>query len=180
MNDPPQSRLPSQLQASHPTFYWGISLAALVLFLDQLSKWWIVSFVMQPVRVIPVTPFFNLVMGWNKGISFGLFHGDSIFNIWGLPAIALIITAFLLVWLWRSKGCVISIAISFIIGGALGNVIDRIRFGAVADFLDIYVLGYHWPAFNLADAGITLGAVLLIYDSLFGEGEIHNNRGSSK
>jgi len=135
---------------------------------------------MQPVRVIPVTPFFNLVMGWNKGISFGLFHGDSIFNIWGLPAIALIITAFLLVWLWRSKGCVISIAISFIIGGALGNVIDRIRFGAVADFLDIYVLGYHWPAFNLADAGITLGAVLLIYDSLFGEGEIHNNRGSSK
>ena len=172
-----ESSLQVKFQSPHRTFFWGISLAALVLFLDQMSKWWIVSTVMQPPKVIPVTSFFNLVLGWNWGISFGLFHGDSIFNIWGLPAIALIITAFLLVWLWRSSGCVISVAIGSIIGGALGNVIDRIRFGAVADFLDIHVLGYHWPAFNLADAGITLGAMLLIYDSLFGVGEIHNNKG---
>jgi len=71
----------------------------------------------------------------------------------------------------------ISIAIGSIIGGALGNVVDRLRFGAVADFLDFHVFGYHWPAFNLADMGITLGAVLLIYDSLFGGEEINNNKG---
>jgi len=171
--------LESQSQASRRTFYGGISLATLVLFLDQLSKWWIVSIVMQPPQVIPMTSFFNLVLGWNKGISFGFFHGDSIFNTWGLPAIALIITVCLLIWLWRSSGCLISIAIGAIIGGALGNVIDRIRFGAVADFLDFHVLGYHWPAFNLADTGIMIGAMLLFYDSLFGEGEINNNRDHS-
>lgn len=164
-------RIPNQ------SFYWGLGLASVVLFLDQLSKWWIVNIVMQPPQVIPVTSFFNLVMGWNKGISFGLFHGDSAFNTWGLPAIALLITAVLLVWMWRAQGMMISIAIGSIIGGALGNVVDRIRFGAVADFLDFHGFGFHWPAFNLADAGITIGAVLLIYDSLFAGGEIHNNKG---
>ncbi|MEL0106874.1 MAG: signal peptidase II [Rhodospirillaceae bacterium] len=166
-----------KISLPHRTFYWGLGLASLVLILDQLSKWWIVSVVMQPPKIIPLTSFFNLVLGWNRGISFGLFHGDSAFNAWGLPAIALVITAFLLVWLWRSSGMMISIAIGSIIGGALGNVVDRLRFGAVADFLDFHVFGYHWPAFNLADMGITLGAVLLIYDSLFGGEEINNNKG---
>ncbi|MGA0395026.1 MAG: signal peptidase II [Rhodospirillales bacterium] len=167
----------TKISLPHRTFYWGLGLASLVLILDQLSKWWIVSVVMQPPKIIPLTSFFNLVLGWNRGISFGLFHGDSAFNAWGLPAIALVITAFLLVWLWRSSGMMISIAIGSIIGGALGNVVDRLRFGAVADFLDFHVFGYHWPAFNLADMGITLGAVLLIYDSLFGGEEINNNKG---
>ncbi len=167
----------TKISLPHRMFYWGLGLASLVLILDQLSKWWIVSVVMQPPKIIPLTSFFNLVLGWNRGISFGLFHGDSAFNAWGLPAIALVITAFLLVWLWRSSGMMISIAIGSIIGGALGNVVDRLRFGAVADFLDFHVFGYHWPAFNLADMGITLGAVLLIYDSLFGGEEINNNKG---
>ncbi len=158
--------------STHPMFYGGLGIAALVLVLDQLTKWWVVSIIMQPPRNIPVTPFFNLVMGWNRGISFGLFHGDSAFNVWGLPAIALIIVIFLLVWMWRATGTLISVAIGLIVGGALGNVIDRIRFGAVADFLDFYALGYHWPAFNLADTGITIGAALLIYDSLFSKEEV--------
>jgi len=170
MND---SLKPALLQPSHRMFYGGLGIATVVLFLDQLTKWWVVSIVMQPPRVIPVTPFFNLVLGWNRGISFGLFHGDSAFNVWGLPAIALIIVIILLVWMWRATGPLVSVALGLIVGGALGNVIDRIRFGAVADFLDFYALGYHWPAFNLADTGIVLGAVMLIYDSLFSREEIH-------
>ncbi|MEX2450496.1 MAG: signal peptidase II [Rhodospirillales bacterium] len=158
-------------------FAGGLGVAAVVLALDQLSKWWIVAEVMQPPRVIPVTPFFNLVLGWNRGISFGLFHGDSAFNVWGLPALALAIVAVLLVWLWRSGGVLVPLAIGLIVGGALGNVIDRIRHGAVADFLDFHVAGYHWPAFNVADTGITVGAVLLIFDSLFGGRERPNNTG---
>ena len=167
----------SKLQSPRRIFVCGLSIAALVLVLDQLSKWWVVGTVMQPPRIIPVTPFFNLVLGWNRGISFGLFHGDSAFNVWGLPAIALIIVAFLLVWLWRSTDALLSVAIGLIVGGALGNVIDRIRYGAVADFLDFHALGYHWPAFNLADTGIAIGAALLIYDSLFGGDKILTKNG---
>ncbi|MEQ8194073.1 MAG: signal peptidase II [Rhodospirillales bacterium] len=158
------------------TFIGGLAVASVVTVLDQLSKWWIVAKVMQPPQIIPVTPFFNLVMGWNRGISFGLFHGDSAFNDWGLPALALVIVAVLLVWLWRSGGVLVPLAIGLIVGGALGNVIDRLRHGAVADFLDFHVAGYHWPAFNVADTGITVGAVLLIFDSLFGGRETPNNK----
>lgn len=164
-------------RSSGVTFAGGLGVAAVVLVLDQLSKWWIVAEVMRPPRVIPVTPFFNLVLGWNRGISFGLFHGDSAFNVWGLPALALAIVAVLLVWLWRAGGVLVPLAVGLIVGGALGNVIDRIRHGAVADFLDFHVAGYHWPAFNLADTGITVGAVLLIFDSLFGGRERPNNTG---
>ena len=149
------------------SFSLGLILAFCVLALDQVSKWWIVTEVMNPPRFIPVFPSFNLVMGWNRGISFGIFDSNSPPNQWLLIALALVVVAVLLVWLKRDDSRLVSAALGMIVGGALGNVIDRIHYGAVADFLDFYIGDFHWPAFNVADTGITIGAVILVLETLF-------------
>lgn len=153
----------------------GVVLATLVLALDQLSKWVIVSRVMQPPRVIEVTPFFNLVMGWNRGISFGLFNSGVDWGAWVLTGVALGISGVLAVWMSRTKRVRLVVALAFVIGGAIGNAVDRVRFGAVADFLDVHFAGYHWPAFNVADSAITLGAIILVLDALFAPKETPTN-----
>ena len=145
----------------------GLLVALAIIVVDQLTKWWIVYDVMVSPRVIPVFPSFNLVMGWNRGVSFGLFDSDSPMHQWLLIGLAMVVVVVLLFWLRRAKTRRIAYALGLIIGGALGNIIDRINFGAVADFLDVYIGDYHWPAFNVADAGITVGAVILVLDSLF-------------
>jgi signal peptidase II len=149
----------------------GATLALATLALDQASKWWIITDVMNPPTMITVTPFFNLVLGLNTGVSFGMFGGGADFGRWMLSGLALTIAAALAVWLWRVHKPWLSAALGMIIGGAIGNVIDRIRVGAVVDFLDFHAAGYHWPAFNVADMGITVGATILIIDSFFGEAE---------
>jgi len=147
----------------------GLLLAAAVLALDQLSKWWILAVVMDPPRTIAVAPAFNLVMGWNRGVSFGLFGGDDALSPWILIGVALAIVAVLGRWLWQTEDRLLGAALGPVIGGALGNVVDRVRFGAVFDFLDFHWAGYHWPAFNVADAAITLGAAGLLVHALVGE-----------
>ena len=148
----------------------GLSLAALVILLDQLIKYWITNIVMLPPRIIPVTPFFNLVLGHNRGVSFGFFDGDSPLNQWLLSLVALTITAMLVIWLARIDKPWVAVALGLIIGGAIGNVIDRLVGGGVVDFLDFHWGAHHWPAFNVADTGITMGAATLILDSLFVRG----------
>jgi signal peptidase II len=143
-------------------------LALVVIALDQASKWWVLLDVMTPPRVIPVTGFFNLVLVWNRGVSFGVMNNGGDWNAWILSAIALVIAGSLIWWTRTALGWVQKAALGLIIGGALGNVIDRMIHGAVVDFLDFSISGYHWPAFNVADASITLGAALLIADTLFG------------
>ena len=106
-------------------------------------------------------------MAWNKGVSFGMLNQDSPWNAPLLSVLALVISGFLLNWLRKSEGWWIPLCLGLIIGGALGNVIDRLRFGAVADFLYFHIGEYYWPAFNLADSGISVGATLLIWDALF-------------
>ena len=145
----------------------GLIVSAGVLAADQITKWWILSAVMQPPRVIPVTPFFNLVLGWNRGVSFGIFNSESPIITWVLPLAVIAIIVALGAWLYRADRPRVAAALGLIIGGAIGNLVDRLRFGAVADFLDFYAAGFHWPAFNLADSGITVGAIVLILDSLF-------------
>lgn len=155
----------------------GLILAAAVIVADQLSKWWIVEKVMRPEGVdttpffsphmIEVTPFFNLVMTWNRGVSFGIFNNHGQWNAIALSVLSVVIVAALLVWLKKAGSRLVVLALGSIIGGALGNVIDRSRWGAVADFLDVHAFGHHWPAFNVADSGITIGAILLVLDSLF-------------
>ena len=150
-----------------PEFRKGLGLAALVLLIDQASKWWIVSSVMDPPRVIEVTPFFNLVIAWNQGVSFGMLNSGGWLSQWGLPLGTAAIILGLGVWLYRADRPVTVLGLGLVIGGALGNLIDRIRFGAVVDFLDFHWAAYHWPAFNAADSAITLGAVALVLEALF-------------
>lgn len=149
----------------------GLMTALIVLILDQASKWYMLIAVMQPPRVIPVLPFFNLVSGWNRGVSFGMFASDSPYSGWILSALAIAIVIFLINWLRKSSRWHESVAIGLIIGGALGNVVDRGVHGAVFDFLDVFVGRYHWPAFNIADSGIAVGAVILVLDSVFAKAE---------
>ena len=144
----------------------GGGAAALVVVADQLLKWWMVTAVMSPPRVIPLTPFLNLVLVRNRGVTFGLFGGAPDWVPWFLTAFALLIAAALAIWLRRADSRLLGAALGLVIGGALGNVIDRVRFGAVVDFLDLHYAGYHWPAFNLADSAITVGVLLLVLDSL--------------
>ena len=148
-------------------FALGLGLALAVVAVDQATKWWVVEHVMNPPRVIPVAPFLNLVMGWNRGVSFGLFNWDSAATAWALSVLALVIVAVLLAWMAKEDRATVVAALGLVIGGAIGNVIDRARFGAVADFLDFHAFGFHWPAFNAADTAISLGALALLADALF-------------
>ncbi len=144
----------------------GALIAILTLLFDQLSKWWILNATMVPPRIIPVTSFFDLVLVHNRGASFGIFSDAPGWASVALIAFAIIISIALAIWMWRAQETLLAVALALVIGGAIGNVIDRIRFGAVVDFLDFHVGGWHWPAFNIADSAITIGVVLLILDSL--------------
>lgn len=155
----------------------GVALAAIAL--DQLSKWIILAWVMKPPRVIEVTGFFNLVLTFNTGVSFGILGGAATWKPWLLSLLALAIVAALLVWLRRQPEPLLALAVGLVAGGALGNVIDRVRFGAVVDFLDFYLGEWHWPAFNLADSAITVGVALLVFDGLFRAGRGGRNSDSA-
>lgn len=142
-------------------------MALCVLLVDQWTKLEIVYDVMVPPHVIEVTPFFNIVMAWNRGVSFGMFGWDSQVKLYALTAMAFLAALGLAIWMQRENRLRFALPCGAIIGGAIGNGIDRLHWGAVADFLDFHFAGYHWPAFNVADMGITCGATLLILDSLF-------------
>jgi len=168
---PPNERLAMTAAAAMTSprrFGLALGIALAVVALDQLTKWWILDIVMRPPRLIEVTAFFNLVLVWNRGISFGLFNSGSPWNAVILTAVAIVIVVALLIWLRRVESALLAAAIGLIVGGAIGNVIDRVRFGAVCDFLDVHAFGYHWPAFNVADSAISVGAVVLLYDALAG------------
>jgi signal peptidase II len=157
-------------------FWWGLAIAAAVLVLDQLSKWAITGLVIDPACVMPpvtqpgcavaVLPFFNLTLVYNPGVTFGLGGGLGPLL---LSALAIAIAVGLVVWLRRADSMLLAVAIGGIIGGAIGNVVDRLRFGAVVDFLDVYIPGStlpHWPAFNLADSAIVVGVGLIVIDGV--------------
>ena len=148
----------------------GLAVSAVILVLDLISKWWIVNQVMNPPRAIEITPFFNLVMVWNSGITFGMF-GNTAWGRWAFAGLALAIVGVLVSWLLRADHRSTALALGLVIGGAIGNVIDRVRWGAVADFLDFHVAGWHWPAFNVADSAIVIGVFVLLLEALFSRKE---------
>lgn len=152
-------------------FRQGLILAAAVFVLDQITKWLILDLFANGPRVIEVTGFFNLVLAWNRGISFGMFGASSAVGVWILVSLALVISAVLIRFMMKAETRFAALAFALVIGGAIGNVIDRVRFGAVVDFLDVHAMGYHWPAFNVADSAITIGAAALILESLFSDPE---------
>lgn len=132
------------------------------LGLDQGSK----AFALNTLaleRGIEVLPFLNLVLIQNDGVSFGMLGG--IVPWWGLVLLAVAIVMWLLIWLWRAPDTLTGAALGLVIGGAVGNVLDRVRYQAVPDFLDFHFGTYHWPSFNLADVAIFCGAALLFWVS---------------
>jgi signal peptidase II len=143
----------------------GPALLAAILVLDQVTKAAILRH-LPTSGWVEVTPFMNLVLVWNPGISFGLLGGALAGSPWPLVALTLAIAALLVAWLARERRTLPRLAIWAILAGALGNLIDRVRYGAVVDFLDLHVAGYHWPAFNVADSAIVVGACALVLDGL--------------
>jgi lipoprotein signal peptidase len=149
---------------------YGLVSALVVLLADQASKWWILNGLDLPaIGQVVVLPVLNLTMVWNRGVTFGLLNG---FGPWGhviLAAVALGVVAALAVWLRRAESKLVAIAIGMIAGGAIGNVIDRLRYGAVVDFIHAHVASpwgdLSWYVFNLADAAIVCGVAVLVIDS---------------
>ena len=149
----------------------GFALAGAVIALDQITKWLILDAFLPDPAPVEVLPFFNLVLTWNPGVSFGMFGGLGDLGPWILTGFAVVIAAVMGRWMVKTDGIWTALGLSLLIGGALGNVVDRVRFGAVVDFLDFHVSGYHWPAFNVADSAITVGAAVLIIEALFTKAE---------
>lgn len=143
---------------------FGITIAAIGLLLIQLTQQALFATIAGAKAPLVVTPFFNLVTVWNPGISFGMLQ-DIPNGQWILSAAAMLIVAWLFVWLRKVEHHSTALALGLIIGGAIGNIIDRIRFSAVFDYLDFHAFGYHWPAFNLSDSFIFIGVGLLLFST---------------
>ena len=146
----------------------GLRIAAITLILDQISKWVLLYVVdLRNEGLIEVTPFFNLRSVWNPGVSFGMLPANDEVGRYALIGFALLVVIILVVWLFRTNSRLLGTAIGLVIGGAIGNVVDRVFHGAVYDFLDFHAYGYHFYTFNIADTAISLGVMLLIFESLF-------------
>jgi signal peptidase II len=150
-------------------FRLGLIVCVAIIVADQISKQIMMRILEQHPFGIPVLPMFSLVERWNPGVSFSMLRNVGPYVLSGG---AILVSLALLVWLTRIETALTALGIGCVAGGALGNVIDRFRFGAVFDFLDFYFKSgsgweWHWPAFNLADSGITVGVALLLIDGLF-------------
>jgi signal peptidase II len=142
-------------------------LSALAIVLDQGTKL-IVDNVMQLHESIPLIPYFNLTYVHNTGAAFSFLSEAGGWQRWFFAALAIVISAVLGVWLARLQKheTLLAIALALVLGGAIGNLIDRLAYGYVIDFLDVYYNAWHWPAFNIADSAITLGVVLMLLESV--------------
>lgn len=145
----------------------GALSALLVLVADQASKYWVLNILHLPeLGSIPVLPVLSLTMVWNHGITFGLLNGEGPASSLILAAVALAVVAALAVWLRRAENRLVAVALGAIAGGAVGNVIDRTRYGAVVDFIHAHAWGWSWYVFNVADAAIVCGVAALVLDGL--------------
>jgi signal peptidase II len=153
------------------TWRW-FALAAAIIGADQLTKWLVLAYFENRYPREELTGFFNLVLVFNKGAAFSLFAQAAGWQTPLLAAFALAAAVIVSVLIVRNPGRgLLCLGLALILGGALGNLIDRLRFGHVVDFLDFHALGWHWPAFNVADSAICVGAVILIL-----EGFVHHEK----
>ena len=144
---------------------FGLLLAAITVGLDQFTKALVLAF-LEPYQAVEWAPFLSCVLVFNTGISFGVFAGETALLRWVLIGLALAVSVLLTSWLYKEKRLRVASALGLILGGAIGNVVDRIFRHAVVDFLDLHIGGWHWPAFYLADSAITVGVVLYVFTSL--------------
>ncbi|MGI9462526.1 MAG: signal peptidase II [Aestuariivirgaceae bacterium] len=156
----------THLKAWGPLTKLGLSMAILAFVLDQAHKWWMLGpFDIAAKGRVTITPFFDLVLGWNRGISYGLFPQNSEIGRYVLVAMSLAISVGLWVWLARTVRPLTAAAIGLVIGGALANALDRIIHTAVADFFLFHAFGFSWYIFNIADVAIVIGVGMLLYES---------------
>jgi len=145
----------------------GLAFAVFSLLADQVHKWWMLNvYDMEARGQVTVAPFLDLVMIWNPGISYGLFPQGSLTGRMILIGIAIAAVVGLSIWLSQVHTKIGAAGIGFIIGGAIGNAIDRALYGAVADFFSLHAYGFHWYVFNIADLAIVAGVIGLLYESL--------------
>lgn len=143
-------------------------LSLIVVILDQSSKYWAVSALM-PYQPQAILPMLNMTLAFNSGAAFSFLSGSGDWHRWFFTGFSGVMSMVLAVWIWRlPQGARLQLtAISFILAGALGNLVDRLLLGHVIDFIDVYYTHYHWPAFNIADSAICIGAFLLFVDMGF-------------
>ncbi len=165
MNSPDLTSTDTNTQRKYA--FAGLSLALILFVIDQITKYLVRGYVLDNGGSVEITGFFNLSYVWNEGVSFGMMQSQTHWEIWGLIAIAAAITALFAVILWRADRLITAMGCGTIIGGSIGNIVDRIQFGAVYDFLDFHAYGYHWPSFNVADSCVLIGIAIIAYDSLF-------------
>ncbi|TFG84542.1 MAG: signal peptidase II [Hyphomicrobiales bacterium] len=147
----------------------GLAVAAITVVADQANKAWMIHvYDIGAKGKVTLTPNFDIVLLWNKGVSYGLLPQDSALGRLGLIGFAFAASLALIVWLARITTPLAAVAIGFIIGGAIGNAIDRMAYGAVADFYAFHAFGLEWYVFNIADVAIVAGVIGLLYDSIFG------------
>ena len=146
--------------------YFSLTLAVIILVMDLLTKRWVELNLTYGQQIV-ITEFFNLVLTYNAGAAFSFLSDASGWQRWFLSTIAVLVSVLIVYLLYKNTANrLFCFALSLILGGALGNLWDRIMLGHVVDFLDFHLNGYHWPAFNLADSAIFCGAFLLILDSI--------------
>ncbi|RJF90008.1 signal peptidase II [Oleomonas cavernae] len=149
----------------------GLILLALTLVADRVSKEALIGR-LDGQDAITVTDFFNLVMVWNRGVSFGLFQQGDAAGRYLLTGFAVVVALVLIAWMWRNAARIAVTGLAFVAGGALGNAYDRVVYGAVADFFDFHLFGFHFWAFNIADAAITIGVGFLLLDAFRGGAKV--------
>ncbi len=155
----------------------GLVAAALAAAIDQASKLWLIFVDDLGARgIVTLTPFLDLVLTWNRGISYGLFPQEGPLGQWALLALKAVAAILLWIWLARASSRLTAIALGLIIGGAVGNALDRLAYGAVADFVLFHItteaFDFKWYVFNLADAAIVIGVIGLLYETLVGESAV--------
>jgi signal peptidase II len=144
----------------------GLTVALGVLAADQASKWWLLHVYDLPARgQVRVAPFLDLVMVWNRGISYGLFQQETELGRLALIAFAVLASLALAVWMAHTPSRLSAVSQGLILGGAIGNAIDRALYGAVADFVSLHAFGFYWYVFNIADVAIVAGVFGLLYES---------------
>jgi signal peptidase II len=143
-------------------------VSVLVFLVDRLSKYFAQAFLSEYYTSFPVLPSFNLTLAYNKGAAFSFLAQESGWQAWFFGGLAVVVSGVMVVWLkrlsYQQRG--LAIGIAFIIGGALGNLFDRVWYGHVIDFIDLYISYWHWPVFNLADSAICIGAGIVLWDAV--------------
>ncbi len=153
----------------------GLAVAVLAALVDQLAKWAIVT-VVRPQGHVEVLPILDFVLTWNRGVSFGVGNNQGPYNALLFTLLSAVICAVLITWMAKAGSRVALLGLGLVVGGAVGNAVDRLHYGAVVDFLYVHVGRFDWwPAMNLADWSISVGAALLVFDSLFGNRDSHKN-----